>query len=185
MSTAAVLLAAGGGTRYDGPTHKLRAVVGDRMVVEWSLAAVLGAGLDELIVVTGAADLDDVLPASATRLHNPAWVDGQASSLALALDHLDATEHEAMVVGLADQPGVGSGCWRAVAEAPSPLARATYDGRWGHPARIHRSLWGEIERTGDAGARALFAGRSADIEAVPCRGRPDDIDTVEDLARWN
>lgn len=185
MTVAGVLLAAGGGTRFTGPEHKLRAGLAGRMVVEWSLAAMLAASLDEVLVVTGAVDLSDVLPDGVLQVQNPRWSEGQATSLAAAVDVLTPSRHDAMVVGLADQPGVGPECWNAVAASTSPLARATYDGRWGHPARVGREMWAAIDRDGDAGARGLFAGRPGEVEAVPCRGRLDDIDTLEDLARWN
>ena len=103
MTAAAVVLAAGGGSRFLGDTHKLLAPLRGRPVVVWAVEAALGAGLDETIVVTGAADLDGVLaPLPVTVLHNAAWERGIATSLAVAVDHAAAAGHGAVVVGLGD-----------------------------------------------------------------------------------
>ncbi len=185
MTTAAVLLAAGGGTRFAGEQHKLLARVGGRHVIEWSVEAMTMATFAEYIVVVGAADVISLLPSTVTVVSNPNWAQGQASSMAAALDYLDGTAHDAAVFGLADQPGVTSAAWDLVGASTSELARASYDTSLAHPVRIARVLWSEIERTGDAGARELLRQRSGQVEAIPCDGRPDDIDTVEDLQRWN
>ena len=43
MIRVAALLAAGAGTRFDGPSHKLLAKLGSRAVWEWSLLRMMGA----------------------------------------------------------------------------------------------------------------------------------------------
>jgi CTP:molybdopterin cytidylyltransferase MocA len=52
MTTAAVVLAAGGGSRYAGPTHKLLADLRGQPVVLWAVQAALGASLDETLSPT-------------------------------------------------------------------------------------------------------------------------------------
>jgi len=49
VSIWAVLVAAGAGTRFGG--HKQLAVLGDRPMWEWSLAALHDAGIDDVVVV--------------------------------------------------------------------------------------------------------------------------------------
>ncbi|MEA3214297.1 MAG: molybdenum cofactor cytidylyltransferase, partial [Acidimicrobiia bacterium] len=61
MTVAAVLLAAGGGSRFSGPTHKLLALLRGKPVVLWAVEAALAAGLDETLVITGAAGLTELL----------------------------------------------------------------------------------------------------------------------------
>lgn len=182
--TAAVVLAAGGGTRFTGPTHKLLARLGDATVVEHAVRAASDAGIGPVVVVTGATEL----PASVAAIagvhvvHHPGWAEGQATSLAAGIREAERLGADAVVVGLGDQPFVTADAWRAVAAARSAIAIATYDGARRNPVRLHRSVWPELTTTGDEGARLLARLRPDLVEEVPCPGSPADIDTVADLA---
>lgn len=187
MTTAGVVLAAGGGTRFrGGGDHKLLAPFRGRPLVTWAVDAALGAGLDQVIVVWGAVALDAALAGRAVRLiRNDDWADGQATSLGRAIAAAEAGGHEAVVVGLADQPLIPAAAWAAVAASPSPLAAASYAGRRRNPVRLHRSVWGELRFVGDEGARELMRRRPELVEEVACEGNPADVDTVEDLDQWS
>jgi len=184
MSIGAVLLAAGGGRRFHGSSHKLLADLRGRPVYAWALDALLATtAFDELVVVTGDATLQ--LPPTIVALPNPHWADGQASSLSVAVGHARAIGHDAVVVGLADQPFVTNACWDAVASGSAPIAVATYDGRRGNPVRLAATVWSLLPPSGDEGARSLMRNRPDLVAEVPCPASPADIDTVEDLLRWN
>ena len=185
MTVAAVVLAAGGGARWNGAGHKLLTEIAGRPLAAHALVAASEAGLDELVVVTGSVDLSAVLPIGATVLHNDRWIDGQATSLRLAVDYAERVGHEAVVVGLADMPGVPAAAWRAVAESPSPLAVATFDGLRRPPTRIACLLWPELPTTGGEGGRVLLSEQPSHVVEVACPGNPEDVDTVEDLEPWN
>ena len=108
MTTAGVLLAAGAGSRFAGAgTHKLLARLGDRTVFEHALGAVLAAGLDKVIVVTGAADLDDLLGGRpVTVVANARWADGIATSVQAGVTAAERAGHDAIVVGLLEDEGI-------------------------------------------------------------------------------
>jgi len=180
MSTAAVVLAAGGGSRFGGDGHKLLAPFRGRPMVAWVLEA---AGvLDELIVVTGAADLP--LPANAREVRNDRWAEGQATSLAAGI--AAAEGHEAVVVGLGDQPLIPAEAWRRVAAAKAtPITVATYGGQRRNPVRLAAEVWPLLPAEGDEGARSLLRSRPDLVTEVACPGEPADVDTQEDLATWS
>ncbi len=192
MQLAAVVLAAGGGSRFEGRMPKLLVPIeGEPMVVR-AVRAALGAGADETIVVAGAVDLLPALTEAGladqvTLVVNDRWADGQATSLAVAIAVADAAGHEAVVVGLGDQPGVGAEAWRRVAraDADAPVVVATYGGRRRNPVRFGRAIWAELPVEGDEGARGLLRRRPDLVAEVGCPGEPDDVDTLEDLERWS
>lgn len=213
-----MLLAAGAGTRFAGPQHKLLAEVDGLAVAVRSLRSLLDAGLDAVAVVTGAVDFGPILDDAAdeherdsiTLLPNDRWESGMASSVGCAVAWADRCGFDAVVIGLADQPFVTPTAWQAVAACAAPIAVATYGGRredptppvprpqaaaplWapadggrrGNPVRLAREVWPLLPRDGDEGARTVMRRYPEIVAPVACEGRPDDIDTVEDLRRWS
>jgi CTP:molybdopterin cytidylyltransferase MocA len=186
VSTAAVVLAAGGGSRFAGPTSKLVAPFRGRPLWCWSVAAATDADFADVVVVTGAVDLTADMPPHVHEVHNARWATGQASSLHAAWTWAEQRGHDAVVIGLADQPLVGPDAWRAVGESTAtPIAVASFDGDRRPPVRLAASVWALLPEDGDEGARALMRERPELVTAVPCTGQPIDIDTVEDLRRWS
>lgn len=187
--TVAIVLAAGGGTRFTGPHHKLLAELDGVPIARRAVEAARQAGIGPVVVVTGAVDpvaeaWDGTPPADVTVVHNPAWADGQAGSLQVGLRVAEQLGARAVVVGLADQPFVSPEAWRRVAASSSPIAVATYGGRRRNPVRLAADVWPLLPTTGDAGARSVIRLRPEFVEDVPCPGSPDDIDTWEDLESW-
>jgi CTP:molybdopterin cytidylyltransferase MocA len=181
----AVILAAGGGSRFDGPGHKLLADLRGRPVLRWAVAAPVEAGLPT-IVVAGSVDVTAAVAGlDATVVPNPRWGEGQATSLRVAVGVALADDHDAIVVGLGDQPFLTPSGWAAVAASPSAIAVATYGGRRGQPVRLGAAVWDDLPATGDEGARRLLAGSRHPVAEVACLGDPADIDTEEDLRRWS
>ncbi len=187
VTTLAVLLAAGGGTRFSGPTHKLLAMLNGRPVFRQALDHVLEAGFSEgVIVVTGAVELGIADPL-VTVVDNPRWQQGQAGSLQLGLTEASSRGCEHVVVGLADQPFIPATAWQAIANAASsaPIVVATYGGARGpNPVRLHRSVWPLLPADGDEGARTLMRLHPEWIDELACEGSAADIDTLEDLGQW-
>lgn len=184
--TLAVLLAAGAGSRFEEKSHKLLAPLRGRPIIAHSLAAARSAGLDDVVVVTGAVDLQAHLE-GVTALYNPLWASGQRSSVLCALAYAREHSFDAVVVGLADQPFIEASAWRAIADCDAPIAVASYDGVRGNPVRLDSSVWALVEETRgdpDAGARALMHLHPELVREVACKGISADIDTTEDLEQW-
>jgi molybdenum cofactor cytidylyltransferase len=182
-TVVAVVLAAGAGSRFRGPTHKLDAPVGGSPLVERAVGTALAAGVGPVVVVT-AGQLTTALHPSVVHVVNDCWADGQMTSLRRGIEAARELGADAVVVGLADQPFVTADAWRVVAATDAPIAVATYDGRRGHPVRLRADVWSLLPQSGDEGARSLMRLRPDLVQAVPCDGSPIDIDTVEDLQRW-
>jgi molybdenum cofactor cytidylyltransferase len=183
-SVAVVVLAAGRATRF-GATKQLVEVDG-RPLVRHAVDTARAAGLDPVLVVVGH-DADAVrraLPAGVTVVDNPAHADGQATSLRAGVAAATATRAGALVVLLADQPGISTAAVRTVVAAHAGgalVARARYDDRPGHPVLFDRSVWPALaEVSGDVGARDLL--RRLSVTDVPVAGPcPADVDRPEDL----
>ena len=187
-STLAVVLAAGGGRRFLGPTHKLAASLGDGTVLHRVLTAVTSAGFAQVVVITGAARLevlDPQAPHGVHERHHADWAHGQATTVQVAVDEARQRGATAVVIGLGDQPGVPAAAWQAVARSQAPVAVATYAGRRANPVRLAAEVWDLLPREGDEGARTVMRVHPELVEEVPCQGNPGDIDTVEDLDPWN
>lgn len=182
-TVVAVVLAAGAGSRFRGPTHKLDATLDGRPVVARAVETALAAGVGPVVVVT-AGQLRTTLDPTVVHVVNDRWAEGQITSLRRGIEAADALGADAVVVGLGDQPFVTVEAWRAVAGTDAPIAVATYAGRRGHPVRLRRDVWDLLPHQGDEGARSLMRLRPDLVAAVPCDGSPTDIDTVEDLRRW-
>jgi molybdenum cofactor cytidylyltransferase len=201
----AVMLAAGGGTRWvaaGGEGHKLTATMIDGFtVIRRSVAAPLLAGL-EVVVVTGAVDLRGALPEIPV-VHNDRWSEGQATSLQVAVQYATERGFNAMLVGLGDQPWVRHELWECVASRLSwpgaPIVIPTVEGQRGQPVGLRASVWGLLPTDGDEGARVVMRNNPELVEEVSCSlqnvasDHPplfdgpqlfDDIDTPKDLP-WN
>jgi CTP:molybdopterin cytidylyltransferase MocA len=190
LSVCAVVLAAGGGTRYSGSSHKLLAPFRGRPLVTWAVASAVASGIGPVAVVEGAVALGPVLDdvGDVEVLRNERWGEGQATSLGVAVAWASAGGHDGVVIGLGDQPLLAPSAWQAVADASpaqSPIAVATYDGRRGNPVRLGSAVWGLLSFDGDEGARELMRRRPDLVGEVACEGSPADVDTVEDLEQWS
>ena len=182
-----VVLAAGTSTRF-GATKQIF-VLGSKPLVVHAIDALRDAGVGELIVVVGhdRDAVEAVLPADVRIVRNPAYRDGQATSLAAGL-HDVADDSEAAIVLQADQPGITADDVRALIAGfratRTQIARLRYlDGPG--PALLSREIYAEAGHLhGDAGARLLIASHPEWVhEILVERPAPPDIDTPQDLDR--
>lgn len=181
MTTAAVLLGAGAGSRFGGATPKLLAPWRSGTVAGAAVAAAVGAaGVDEVIVVSGAIDLHAVVepwhgsaPAVSV-VHHPGWRDGVASSLACGLAEARRRGHDAVVVGFVDQPDVPGAVWSDLASRSAPVVVARdLTGRT-VAIRMDASTWDDLPTAGDTV-------EPVGAEAVVVDARVTDVDTPGDL----
>jgi len=130
------VLAAGRGLRFGGEIPKPLLELGGRPLVLHAVDAARGSGLAPLVVVVSdhrtAAAVSGTETGEVLIVRNDAPERGISSSLQAALRTLgpDASI-DGVVVGLADQPLVGSTAYRRVANAlgsAAQLAVATYGG---------------------------------------------------------
>ena len=179
-----MLLAAGEGKRLGTP--KALAELGGRRLVDRGVDLLRDGGAAPVLVVLGAVRVD--VPGVLT-VHNPGWRTGMGSSLAAGLRALPG-DCAAAVIALVDQPLVGPEVVRrllAAHRAGAELAVAAYGGRARNPVLLARGHWAGVlaAAEGDAGARPYLRARPGLVTLVECAdiGRPDDVDTPEDLAR--
>jgi CTP:molybdopterin cytidylyltransferase MocA len=181
---AGLLLAAGQGSRLGQP--KALVEIGGVSLAERAVGLLRDGGADPVVMVTGAAPVS--LPRVITA-HNPDWQTGMGSSLREGLNALPP-DREAVVIALVDQPLIGPEAVRrliAAFLAGAEVAVAGYQGRPRNPVLIGRAHWAAAAAAaqGDAGARTFLRASPELVTAVECGdvGRPDDLDTPEDLLR--
>lgn len=181
---AGLLLAAGEGRRLGRP--KALVSIGGWTLVERGVELLRNGGADPVVVVTGAVTVS--LPGVVT-VHNPDWRAGMGSSLRTGLATLPA-DSAAVVVALVDQPLIGAEAVgrliSAFLDRPGLIA-AGYHGKRRNPVLIPRRYWADVAAAaeGDLGARGFLQAHNDLVTVVECGdiGRPDDLDTEEDLNR--
>jgi molybdenum cofactor cytidylyltransferase len=188
---AAILLAAGRGTRF-GAAPKLLAQVDGKAMVRHAAEAAVHSTANPVIVVTGhgaeavEAELQG-LPAQI--VHNHLFADGLSTSLKAGFSALPP-ESRAAIVLLGDMPFVSASLidallagWHESGEPPALVP--TLHGRRGNPVVISRALQATIERlSGDVGAGPVLRGRS-DVVEWPTADEAvvQDIDTREEFGK--
>jgi CTP:molybdopterin cytidylyltransferase MocA len=181
---AGVLLAAGEGRRLGNP--KALVELGGVRLIDRGVALLREGGTAPVVAVMGAAVVELL---GVITVHNPDWRTGMGSSLAAGLGSVPVSA-EAAVVALVDQPLVGSGSVRrliAAYRAGARVAVAAYHGQPRNPVLLAREQWPAAIAlaAGDVGARPFLRAHPDLVTLVECAdtGRPDDVDTPEDLAR--
>ena len=132
------------------------------------------------------------LPSGILTVYNPDWRSGMGSSLVPpALRRLTPATAAPRPRGRPGGPAAGR---RRAVTAPDrrlpgrrPVAVAAYDGQPRNPVLLAREHWPEVIElaAGDVGARPFLRARPDLVTLVECGdiGRPDDVDTPDDLAR--
>ncbi len=188
---AALVLAAGRGTRMGGP-NKLLEPVGGRAVVRRVAEAALAGGARPVIVVTGhdgarvraALDALDVV-----FVDNPDYAAGLSTSLAAGIRAVP-DEAQGAVVLLGDMPLVESALVRRLMATFAPeegrlIVVPVAEGRRGNPVLWSRRFFAALAAIeGDVGARAVLAAHPEAVAEVEVHGPGPllDVDTPDALA---
>ncbi len=188
---AVIVLAAGLGSRFRGPGHKLEQDFGQTTVLGTTLRHAVATHLSVVVVTTAmlaevacrhVASRDVVvLPKADGQSAEPL---GMGYSIAAGVA---ARAHAAgWLVLPGDMPMVAPETMQAVARqlTDHPVAYAQHRGRRGHPVGFSAELYSElVVLTGDEGARRLLARYPAFAVEVDDPGILVDVDTEADLAR--
>lgn len=166
---ATIVLAAGAGSRSGGCGHLTE--LNGRPMLTRVLETVAAAAPPPHVVVLGAAAdvVTGAVPAGWTTIVAAAWDRGPGASLRAGLTAVPGAESALIVLG--DLPWLRTAAIRRVLAALTPgviAARATDDGRPGHPVAIGPALIDAARNAPDAGLAGLL--RSAATLAVPCDG---------------
>jgi CTP:molybdopterin cytidylyltransferase MocA len=181
--TGGLVLAAGGSSRFGSP--KQLAEVRGRPLLAHAVDAICAVeAIDDVVVVLGA-EADAIAAAvdlrRARAVTCPDWQRGQAASVRCGLAALSGCDQVVVVLG--DELGVTASLIAdVVSAAAGGSARATYDGRPGHPVVLGPDALSRAgELAGDRGFRDLL-GDARSFEAGHLAD-PHDIDTPQDLER--
>jgi len=188
---AVIVLAAGAGSRFSAPGHKLTQRVGSSTVLGATLRHAIGSHLPVVVVTTDAlaetarhhvASRDVVvLPDAGTPGTHPL---GMGYSIAAGVSA--RPDASGWVVLPGDMPMVQTATLLAVASALEhhPVAYAQHRGRRGHPVGFASELYSElVTLSGDEGARRLVARYPAHGVDVDDAGVLIDVDTEADLEK--
>lgn len=183
-----ILLAAGSARRMG--SSKVLLPWYDRPLVRHLAEIALSSDLAEVIVVIGhqAAEVQTALRDLPVRIvHNPAYADGQSTSLHAGLAAVNQDARAAMVL-LADQPLLTTAVIDALLVAfrgsQAPIIAACAGGRRGNPVLFARELFPELMTiSGDEGARSVVSARRAQVHCVEVDHTVfADVDTPEEYA---
>ncbi|MCU0520349.1 MAG: HAD-IIA family hydrolase [Anaerolineae bacterium] len=186
-TVAAVILAAGGSTRFGRPKQLLpwggRPLVTHIADIAWS------AGLDPVVVVIGSA-AESVAPLLASRpfwiVHNYRWETGLSSSLNVAIAALQPKVEAALFIPV-DQPLISPRLLQRFVETwqttgAGIVVPQTPEGQRGTPVLFAREFFSELAAlSGDVGGRALFAHHADRIATLRVTDERllSDVDTPE------
>ncbi len=180
-----VVPAAGRGSRFGGPLHKLEQPFEGSTVLGTTIRHAIETQLPVIVVTTAALALlvgrqmatRDIVVLSAGEAAR-----GMGYSIAAGVAERSGAPGWIVLPG--DMPLVRPGTVLAVATALElhPVAFAQYRGRRGHPVAFAAELYSElIQLDADDGARRVLARYPAHAEEVDDPGVLQDVDTPQDL----
>jgi len=192
MSVAAVVLAAGGSTRFGEP-KQLAAFEGETFVRRIVRAAI-DAGCVPVVVVTGEDSAQVILELTGIPISvavNPQWSSGLGSSIGVGVRYaMDlAADLDAAVLLTCDQPFVSAATLRQLIQlrltSGKPIVASAYAATLGIPALFDRSCFPDLlQLKGDSGAKGIILSRQHDVAPFNFPAAAIEIDTPADYPRF-
>jgi CTP:molybdopterin cytidylyltransferase MocA len=190
LRIGAVLLAAGEGRRMGGVAKPLITLQGVPLISR-HLIALSGAGIDEVVVVTGYAREaieEQMRSYTVTLAHNEAHAEGQEGSVRIGLAALSGS-FDAVFVVLADQPLIGAGDLTELIGAfkkrtAGHVVIPVVQGRRGNPILLDASAQAQILGSDtNLGCRHLIEQHPelVSVHETTNTRFTTDLDTVEDV----
>lgn len=191
----ALVLAAGASSRMGQPKAALPLGVRGETVLSRGVASLLTAGVPRVVVVSGAHP-EAVRLALRMRdprvrvAENPAWREGQLSSLLCGLAALDQPELEAVLMTLVDVPLVAPDTIRQLMRTwrrtGAPIVRPARGEEHGHPVLFDRRVFAELRAADPTkGAKPVVHAHAHELVNMPATddGAFLDLDTPADYER--
>jgi len=191
MRVAAVVLAAGGSTRFGKP--KQFALFQGETLIRRTVAAAIEAGCAPVVVVTGedsAQITSELTRFTVTIAMNPDWQSGLGSSIVVGIRNaMNLTpDIEAVVLLTCDQPFVTVAVLARLIQfrltSRKPIIASAYAETIGIPALFDRSCFPDLLRLkGDSGAKGIILARPDDVASFDFPSGEIDIDTAADYEK--
>jgi len=191
MSVAAVVLAAGGSTRFGKP--KQFALFQGETFIKRIVAAAIEAGCAPVVVVTGedsalvTLELTGLTVSIAT---NPRWSSGLGSSIGVGVQRaMDlAADLDASLLLTCDQPFVTAAVLAQIIQlcltSGKPIVASAYAGTLGIPALFDRSCFPDLlQLKGDSGAKGIILEQQHDVASFDFPAAEIDVDTAADYEK--
>lgn len=192
-----IVLAAGNSSRMGRPKALLPTGPEGELFLARMIRILREGGVEDVVVVLGRdADLiRAAVPASARPVQfidNPAYEDGQLSSLLAGLAAVERPDVRAVMVTPVDLPLLEAGTVRTVlavyrAAGGAAIIRPAKRGRHGHPVIFDRCLFQALrDADPNVGARSVVQAHFSDVVNVEVAddGAFIDVDTPADYERY-
>jgi molybdenum cofactor cytidylyltransferase len=191
MRVAAVVLAAGGSTRF-GRSKQFALFQGDTFIKR-IVAAAIEAGCAPVVVVTGedsAQITSELARFTVSIAMNPGWSSGVGSSIRVGVQRaMDlAADLDASLLLTCDQPFVTAAVLAQLIQlrltSGKPIVASAYAETLGIPAVFDRSCFPDLLRLkGDSGAKGIIVARPHGVASFDFPSGEIDIDTAADYEK--
>jgi molybdenum cofactor cytidylyltransferase len=191
MRVAAVVLAAGGSTRFGQP--KQLALFQGETFIRRIVAAAIQVGCAPVVVVTGEDSAQVELELSGLTVSiaaNPHWQSGLGSSTGVGVRHAMnlAPDLDAVVLLTCDQPFVTAPVLGQLIQlrltSGKPIIASAYAETLGIPALFDQSCFPDLlGLKGDSGAKKIILARPHDVVSFDFPAGAIDIDTAADYKK--